>query len=675
MAIIWTDDFESTTGVTSQTGVVRNGSEHTDTANGTYESTGDYSFLTDGLRGDGSGTPLSNPFLGAQGSLYWRAEDIDGIAGFPNFTDARDTIDWTGIDISGQTELSFSGLFASRETAVFDATDFVRVEVSIDGGAYVTILRLEGETTGPANSLLRVDTNDDGIGDGTAINNVFQSLTADISGTGTTLDLRLTFDVDATTEEVGFDLFAINANAAPTTTFTGFPFSIYEEHGGPINALSALELADADDTVLNGATVTIGQGYDAANDQIAFTAVNGITASSNAGGVLTLTGTATLAQYQAALQSVTYENEFNTESTAQRNFAVTVTDDGGATSNAANTVVDFQIDETIDGTATDDILVGGFGVDILNGFDGDDFLVGGDGDDDLFGGLGNDGLRGGAGADDLDGGGGFDRVFYARADAAVTVDLSDVANNTGDAAGDTYTSIESYYGSAFNDTLTGDAGDNRLDGQGGDDTINGGAGNDRLYGVTGADEVNGEAGNDIIFGGAGEDVLNGGDDNDFLFAGADNDEVYGGSGNDKLYGNDGDDLIEGGLGNDVLIGGSGADAFTAFGLHGDNVIIDFEDGVDTIDYFGGPADFSGLTITQVGGNVLIESAEGSFRVVSAQVADFTADDFNFAGLVGAGAAPSTVATALADSKTVFETAQTDYADASGVDAFAFDIGG
>jgi len=237
MAIIWTDDFESTTGVTSQTGVVRNGSEHTDTANGTYESTGDYSFLTDGLRGDGSGTPLSNPFLGAQGSLYWRAEDIDGIAGFPNFTDARDTIDWTGIDISGQTELSFSGLFASRETAVFDATDFVRVEVSIDGGAYVTILRLEGETTGPANSLLRVDTNDDGIGDGTAINNVFQSLTADISGTGTTLDLRLTFDVDATTEEVGFDLFAINANAAPTTTFTGFPFSIYEEHGGPINAL------------------------------------------------------------------------------------------------------------------------------------------------------------------------------------------------------------------------------------------------------------------------------------------------------------------------------------------------------------------------------------------------------------------------------------------------------
>jgi len=120
MAIIWTDDFESTTGVTSQTGVTRNASEHADTANGSYENTGDYSFRTDG-------TTEGNPFSGFTGS-YWRAEDIDGISFDPDFTDGRDTIDWTGIDITDLTDISFSGLFAARSsTTPFDPTDFVRI--------------------------------------------------------------------------------------------------------------------------------------------------------------------------------------------------------------------------------------------------------------------------------------------------------------------------------------------------------------------------------------------------------------------------------------------------------------------------------------------------------------------------------------------------------------------
>jgi len=528
---------------------------------------------------------------------------------------------------------------------------------------------------------LRVDTTGDGIGDGVQITDTFQTLTADIGGTGSTLDLRLTIDVDATTEEVGFDDFTISGNTAPTTAFPGTSFAIYGEHDGSIDALTALVLTD-DGPNLTGATVTISQNYDAANDTLTYTPVDGITIAGNAGGVLTLTGTATVAQYQAALRTVSYENAFTTESTAQRNFNVTVTDESGAVSNSSNTVVDFQIDEIIEGGAGDDILKGDFGSDVLNGLDGDDFLVGGDGNDDLFGGLGNDGLRGGAGADDLDGGGGFDRVFYAKAPAAVTIDLSDLANNTGDAAGDTYTSIESFYGSAFDDILTGDAGDNRLDGQAGNDTISGGDGADRLYGVTGDDIIDGQDGDDIIIAGADNDNVIGGLGNDFALGGTGDDDIFGNEGNDKLYGNDGDDLIAGGLGNDVLIGGGGADEFAAFGLHGENVIIDFEDGVDKISYFGGPEDFSDLTITQVGGNVLISSAEGAFRVVATQVADFTADDFNFIGLVGGPGdgmfgAPATVANALKGQSAVYDVAalDDDMSVDGGLDAALFDIGG
>ena len=50
--------------------------------------------------------------------------------------------------------------------------------------------------------------------------------------------------------------------------------------------------------------------------------------------------------------------------------------------------------------------------------------------------------------------------------------------NTGDAARDTYYSIENLTGSNFNDTLTGDGGNNVLDGGLGNDTLDGGAGVD-----------------------------------------------------------------------------------------------------------------------------------------------------------------------------------------------------
>ena len=58
------------------------------------------------------------------------------------------------------------------------------------------------------------------------------------------------------------------------------------------------------DTDVTGATVTIGTGYQSGSDTLHFTNQNGISGS-YAGGVLTLTGSATPAQYQTALQSVT----------------------------------------------------------------------------------------------------------------------------------------------------------------------------------------------------------------------------------------------------------------------------------------------------------------------------------------------------------------------------------
>jgi Ca2+-binding RTX toxin-like protein len=127
----------------------------------------------------------------------------------------------------------------------------------------------------------------------------------------------------------------------------------------------------------------------------------------------------------------------------------------------------------LEGSSFNDRLFGDAGDNTLLGGAGDDELFGRGGNNVLRGGAGNDILHGGPGADILDGGPGIDTASYRFAAAGVVADLGNAANNTGEAAGDSYISIEILEGSSFNDRLFGNAGDN---------TLLGGAGNDELFG-------------------------------------------------------------------------------------------------------------------------------------------------------------------------------------------------
>ena len=95
-----------------------------------------------------------------------------------------------------------------------------------------------------------------------------------------------------------------------------------------------LTITDTDAPVvgdqINSATVSISAGF-FAGDQLNFTNQNGITGSYNIGtGVLTLTGPATLAEYEAALRSITFsstsDNPTNSGANASRTVTWTVKD-------------------------------------------------------------------------------------------------------------------------------------------------------------------------------------------------------------------------------------------------------------------------------------------------------------------------------------------------------------
>ena len=99
--------------------------------------------------------------------------------------------------------------------------------------------------------------------------------------------------------------------------------------GAPAEPVTAtLTVSSADATTLTGATVSITSGLVASGDVLGFTNQNGITGSYNAStGVLSLSGTASLANYQAALRSVDYS------------------DSNGRTPTSGTRTISFQVDD------------------------------------------------------------------------------------------------------------------------------------------------------------------------------------------------------------------------------------------------------------------------------------------------------------------------------------------
>jgi len=224
---------------------------------------------------------------------------------------------------------------------------------------------------------------------------------------------------------------------------------------------------------------------------------------------------------------------------------------------------------TIDGTA-DDGLSGeedNVELDVENvvGGTGDDVLVGSDQPNALQGGAGNDFFDGGLGADVLVGGAGIDDVVdYSERTTTVTIDLDGTPTSGGDGdgpggGGDTVgVDIEDAVGGSGNDTLSGNAVDNILDGGRGADMIRGGAGLDLV------DYSSRSAPVTVALDGVANDGESG--ENDAV----DVEDVAGGSGADRLSGDARDNWLLGLAGNDVIEGGAGED-YLSGGVGNDDV--------------------------------------------------------------------------------------------------------
>ena len=207
----------------------------------------------------------------------------------------------------------------------------------------------------------------------------------------------------------------------------------------------------------------------------------------------------------------------------------------------------FEGFEAAIGSNFADQLIGALGNDNLDGGDGNDFLSGSIGNDVLRGSGGNDVLSGDAGSDTIDGGAGVDTASYASNISGVNVTLGGLVFDG--SSNDTLTSIENLVGSAQDDNLRGDAGDNMIDG-----------------GTDGADMLDGSFGFDTVTYASAVRAINidllgqTGDDLALLDRIRNFEAAIGTSFDDRILGSNGADTIDGGAGGaDVLDGRLGID--------------------------------------------------------------------------------------------------------------------
>jgi Ca2+-binding RTX toxin-like protein len=279
-----------------------------------------------------------------------------------------------------------------------------------------------------------------------------------------------------------------------------------------------------------------------------------------------------------------------------------------------NTLANFLI-----GNAGSNRLDGGAGNDTLNGeldnnVGSDDTLIGGAGDDGLNGGRGNDLMQGGTGNDlyvvDSAGdkavelaGQGTDIIVSD----ALDIDLSKFANveNVNLIGGDNRNATGNALNNRLNgndaqNVLIGGAGNDILDGKGDKDLLGGGLGNDTYVVADTLDTITEIAGEGIdtvqsssnqfdlganvenlTLVGAGN--INGGGNelNNVITGNGGSNTLAGLGSNDTLLGGAGDDILDGGTGNDRMIGGTGGDVYVVDSTK-DVVIEAAKQGIDTV---------------------------------------------------------------------------------------------
>ena len=242
----------------------------------------------------------------------------------------------------GEFDTPTNGVASQAFTTVVGET----YELVFDFGDDSTSLDQDMQVTVNGTSLLSSNTFNSGV----ASNQMSRHSFLFVADSTTT---TLTF-TDVSANSVGVDGYIDNVNVSEIANRS------YTENDTPLVLDPNLLLSDVDDATLIGATIQITGNFVASEDVLHFTDQLGITGGYDSlSGTLTLTGAASVADYQTALRSVAYSNLSENPSELERTVTWTSVDPASTGRPRISTIEVTAIndDPTTTGSFPTDVVV------------------------------------------------------------------------------------------------------------------------------------------------------------------------------------------------------------------------------------------------------------------------------------------------------------------------------
>ncbi|PJI47493.1 MAG: hypothetical protein CTR55_18935 [Pseudomonas sp.] len=305
----------------------------------------------------GNGTELTVSYVGGTGNDFVLAGPLSAA---PILTSSAGSAAFVAGDNIASTPVAIdSGLLLADPDSATLASATVRITGNLQSGQDILQFVNDGATMGdivgsydPAQGILTLTSvSGASLAQWQAALRSVQYTNSAV--TPNTASRTISFQVNdgsASSAIVSRQVTVTDTDQTPIVSTSGGSATFTEGNGGAGAAVvvdGGILISDLDNVTLANAVVHIAGNFHSAEDLLSFTngGVNmgNITGTYNtATGVLTLTsagGTATLAQWQAALRSVTYSNSSDNPDTAARTISFVV-NDGAASSIAATRRVD-----------------------------------------------------------------------------------------------------------------------------------------------------------------------------------------------------------------------------------------------------------------------------------------------------------------------------------------------
>jgi hypothetical protein len=276
-----------------------------------------------------------------QGSYTWAGEGVRGTGvtnirppGYVALNQITNSQNFKSFAVTVALAAPRGGLTSGAGSYSASTTDRIRIQYAFGSGAWTTIALFMGNNANgsqqggdfqqilPLSDSTNVAKGNAPSGNGPVLTATYQDITTNLPTTALGNDLRVRVVLDIRAVEVAFDNIRVTGvadnTAKPTLSTIESTAASYTEGGAAVPVTNTLTVGYSDNntatTITNG-TVTIGN-FVPNQDILNFVNQPGITGSYNTGnGVLTLTGTASQANYQTALRSITYSNSNTTTAT------------------------------------------------------------------------------------------------------------------------------------------------------------------------------------------------------------------------------------------------------------------------------------------------------------------------------------------------------------------------